>query len=456
MWAFWRRNEPGGPAVLRHARGARARLAAAAARAPALRRAAGSGSRPPTAATRSTAAARPRTRVGADAKLNLTSNLTLDATINPDFGQVEVDPAVVNLSAFEVFFQEKRPFFVANASAFSFGTFKCFFCSNVVEPERVLLAPHRPRRRSSPASCGGRADYVDVPDDVDDPRRGEDHRAHEERVDRRRCSTRSRTARTRATCRRGAAPARGAVPQRRRSSRSRTTSWAGCGKDLRGGDTRVGGIATLANRALAPTPSTRTRLRRGAQAVGLDLAHYWKQRDVRVRRARPSCRTSRGDTAAMRRTQQHERALLPAPRPHRARADGAVRRAYDPRRTSLRGYGALRAPREGERRLALGDRAELAQPRLRGERHRVPEPRRLQVDERERRAAVDEADELVSQRVDVASAGSSSTTTTATAPTCRRSCYGQVTLPSYYNVTRLRHPPPARATTTASRAAARR
>src|SRR6266567_4283047 len=49
---------------------------------------------------------------GADLKYGLTSNVTLDATVNPDFGQVEADPAVLNLTAFETFFQERRPFFV--------------------------------------------------------------------------------------------------------------------------------------------------------------------------------------------------------------------------------------------------------------------------------------------------------------------------------------------------------
>lgn len=55
---------------------------------------------------------------GLDAKYGLTSNLTLDGTVNPDFGQVEVDPAVVNLSAFETFFPEKRPFFLEGAQTF--------------------------------------------------------------------------------------------------------------------------------------------------------------------------------------------------------------------------------------------------------------------------------------------------------------------------------------------------
>jgi hypothetical protein len=57
---------------------------------------------------------------GADIKYGLTSNLTLDATVNPDFGQVEADPAVLNLSAFETFFSERRPFFVEGAGLFSF------------------------------------------------------------------------------------------------------------------------------------------------------------------------------------------------------------------------------------------------------------------------------------------------------------------------------------------------
>ena len=56
---------------------------------------------------------------GADLKMSLTSNLTLNATVNPDFGQVEVDPAVINLSDFETFFPEKRPFFIEGATTFS-------------------------------------------------------------------------------------------------------------------------------------------------------------------------------------------------------------------------------------------------------------------------------------------------------------------------------------------------
>ncbi|MGH7664886.1 MAG: DUF5916 domain-containing protein [Gemmatimonadaceae bacterium] len=64
---------------------------------------------------------------GIDLKYGVTSNLTLDATINPDFGQVEADPAELNLTVFETFFQERRPFFVEGSQIFDFGG----SCSNI-------------------------------------------------------------------------------------------------------------------------------------------------------------------------------------------------------------------------------------------------------------------------------------------------------------------------------------
>ena len=62
----------------------------------------------------------PSASVGGDIKYRVASNLTLDATINPDFGQVESDPSVLNLSAYESFFDERRPFFVAGRGLFEF------------------------------------------------------------------------------------------------------------------------------------------------------------------------------------------------------------------------------------------------------------------------------------------------------------------------------------------------
>jgi hypothetical protein len=58
---------------------------------------------------------------GIDAKIGVTNNLTLDLTINPDFGQVEADPSEVNLTAYETFLNEKRPFFIEGNNITSFG-----------------------------------------------------------------------------------------------------------------------------------------------------------------------------------------------------------------------------------------------------------------------------------------------------------------------------------------------
>ena len=109
---------------------------------------------------------------GLDVKYALTSNLTLTGTINPDFGQVEVDPAVVNLSQFETFYPEKRPFFTEGLNIFRFGDtpapshFNFFFPPSLFYTRRIGRAPQgiarrRLRRRS-------RRDH--------DPRRGEGHR----------------------------------------------------------------------------------------------------------------------------------------------------------------------------------------------------------------------------------------------------------------------------------------
>jgi hypothetical protein len=62
---------------------------------------------------------------GGDLKYGITPNLTLDATVNPDFGQVEADPAVLNLTAFETFFEERRPFFVEGTGLYRF-TLNCY------------------------------------------------------------------------------------------------------------------------------------------------------------------------------------------------------------------------------------------------------------------------------------------------------------------------------------------
>ncbi len=65
-------------------------------------------------------------QVGTDVKFGLTSDLTLTATLNPDFGQVEADPAQINLTQFELFFPERRPFFLEGNEIFNFGGVRSF------------------------------------------------------------------------------------------------------------------------------------------------------------------------------------------------------------------------------------------------------------------------------------------------------------------------------------------
>lgn len=87
-------------------------------------------------------------RVGADVRMGLGPNLTLEAAINPDFGQVEADPAEVNLTAFETRFPEKRPFFLEGAQLFNIGHPNFYYSRRIGN------------RPIGPAS----GDYVDYPD----------------------------------------------------------------------------------------------------------------------------------------------------------------------------------------------------------------------------------------------------------------------------------------------------
>ena len=163
QWAFWRKNEFGGPNRFGHLEGVRISgtprhlelLPYAVTRSKHVR--------PSTTGDPFNDGSVQNARVGLDLNYSVTSNLQLSATLNPDFGQVEVDPAVVNLSQYETFFQEKRPFFVEGSGVFGFGTLWCFFCSNVSSIESFYS------RRIGRAPTGtdlayDRSSFVDAPD----------------------------------------------------------------------------------------------------------------------------------------------------------------------------------------------------------------------------------------------------------------------------------------------------
>ncbi len=89
-------------------------------------------------------------RMGGDLKMGVGPNLTFEAAFNPDFGQVEADPAEVNLSAFETFFDEKRPFFIEGSQLLA-GNGASYFYSR-----RIGAAPHG----------GADGDFINSPDNT--------------------------------------------------------------------------------------------------------------------------------------------------------------------------------------------------------------------------------------------------------------------------------------------------
>lgn len=79
---------------------------------------------------------------GVDMRMGLGTSATLSATVNPDFGQVEQDPAVLNLSVFETFFPEKRPFFTEDSRTFvlQYGLMPTFHSRRIGQrPGRFIL-----------------------------------------------------------------------------------------------------------------------------------------------------------------------------------------------------------------------------------------------------------------------------------------------------------------------------
>ena len=328
MWAFWRANEYGGPAYFGTLEGmniksqprqveivpyvtSRAKFA----RAP---------SGDPYNDNRDT-----NFRAGADLKLNITSNLTLDATVNPDFGQVEVDPAVVNLSVFETTFNEKRPFFISNSGYFSTGGFSCYFCNNVSSLNFIYTR----RIGRSPQLAGlvdSRSDYMDATDatTILGAAKITGRTSKGLTVGLLDAVTNSETATFREP---------GSTEDRKLEIEPLSNYFIGrVRKDYRGGATRVGAIGTMVNRRLDNQDQIE-RLRRRANAVGFDVIHYWKNRAYSFN-IQTALTNIAGDTAAIRRAQiSSARYYQRIGRDESS--DGLFDTDYDPTRTSLNGYG---------------------------------------------------------------------------------------------------------------------
>jgi hypothetical protein len=322
QWAWWERNEVGGPPRFGHLHGLVIRHPPG--RAEVLPYVVGRSANVP--GNNSDPYFDPHAldgRVGADATLRVTSNLTLNATVNPDFGQVEVDPAVVNLSAFETFFDEKRPFFVEGAGYFGLGGLSCFFCSNV--SSLTMLATRRIGRppQISPFRAGQSVDFADMPENSTI------------------LGAAKLTGRTPSgwsiglldgVTRRERAPVQFSDASRSAFTVEPFTNYfAGrVAKDLRGGATVLKAMATSVFRDLGE-PYLAERLSRHSEVLGLSSEMWWKKRTYRLMAQLAGSQVS-GDTAALRRIRFGSAHFFQ--RPDRTDPADAVRP-----RTSMRGLG---------------------------------------------------------------------------------------------------------------------
>ena len=258
-----------------------------------------------------------RGSAGLDLKYGVTSDLTLNATVNPDFGQVEVDPAVVNLSVFETFYPEKRPFFVEGADVFRFGGIRAsnsFGVPNIFFSRRIGREPQR-------TMDGDGVSFLDAPTEtsihaaaklsgrtpggwsigvLDAVTAGEEARYVDALGDR------------------VTAPVE-----------PLTNYFVGrVRKDLRGGNSTVGVIATAVNRD-QDSPELMSLLRSSAYAVGFDFTNSWAER-VWSLDGSVAFSTVRGTPEAIALTQRSSARYYQRP--------DATSFEFDPTRTSLSGH----------------------------------------------------------------------------------------------------------------------
>ena len=202
---------------------------------------------------------------GLELKYGLSSAVTLDATVRPDFGQVEVDPAEINLSAFETQFDEKRPFFVEGADQFRFARYRAsggsdfpqlFFSRRIGDPPSRELSSSRYRYADVPTqttilgaaklSGKSRGWSMGIMDAVTD---NED------------------------------APYLDAFNTRQKANVEPLSNYfvTRLSRELRGGDTAVGALVTAVNRDL-DDPALAALMRSNAYAAGADITHAWHNR----------------------------------------------------------------------------------------------------------------------------------------------------------------------------------
>lgn len=259
---------------------------------------------------------------GLDGKLGVSSNLTLDFTVNPDFGQVEADPSQLNLSEFETFFQERRPFFIEGSDIFDYSVAPAMTGGR--NTNDILFYSRRIGRRPDwPWATRNYPDFVEMPEasSILGAAKLTGKTASGWSIGLLESVTAAETAR--------AASDGGEVEIPVEPG----TNWfAGrVQRDFRRGDTRVGGMLTAVNRHADPGLES---MHRQAYAGGLDFYSTLWRREWRVA-ANLLASDVRGDSLAMALTQRSSARYYQ--RPDNGEED------FDPARRHLAGHaGSLR------------------------------------------------------------------------------------------------------------------
>jgi hypothetical protein len=257
---------------------------------------------------------------GLDAKIGLTSDITLDLTVNPDFGQVEADPSQVNLTAFELYFQERRPFFIEGNNVLSFpvndfSSANLFYSRRVGRPPQgtVDTDPHGEDHVDEYVKPIGQTTILGAAKITGKNKNGFSWGILE-----------SVTAEEKATI--------DSLGHRRRQTVEPLTNYfiARAQQDINKGNTLIGGMFTATNRRI--NDDHLSWLHDKAYSGGIDFMHMWKERKYYVS-ARALMSYVHGTAEAITLTQSSPGRFFQRPDNHHATLDST--------RRSLTGTGGM-------------------------------------------------------------------------------------------------------------------
>jgi len=249
---------------------------------------------------------------GLDGKIAVTNDLTLNFTINPDFGQVEADPSEVNLSAFESYFEEKRPFFIEGSNIFDFSLSGGHGRDNLFYSRRIGRRPHY-------FPDLGEDEYIKMPEFT-------------RILGAFKLSGKTKNGWSIGVLESVTNETNGTIDSlgfQRKEIVEPITNFFNIRvqKDINDGKTIIGGMVTATNRFINDT--TLKFLPKSAYTGGIDFTNYWRDRDYYLK-AKVVMSSSSGDSIAI-------TSLQEAPQRYYQRPDNHL--SVDSTLTTLSGYG---------------------------------------------------------------------------------------------------------------------